>query len=421
MLICSVGTEVFYRDPDTGVFFEDSGWSRSLDAGGRWRREEAERAAAGSVPELKLQRASEQRPHKLSFHSPAGEAGRRAVDALRAALDARGMTEDVAKVVYSGGTDVDVLAAGAGKGRALEAVREEARRAVLATALAAGGDGASSSSFLPAGLQVNGDSGNDAELFEVEGARGCVVANAHEELRAWYEAWRARGGEQAAGGGGGGEGGGGDKSVAAAHAAALPRVHLASEPCSGGVLEVLGRFGTADAVARLEDAEAGDAARAEELRAARRLVVAGLSSAAAARAPTGGATALLADGREVPLRAWAEGAAAAAAADAARQQEHQWVDRLRTRHVADGCVLATFETWSGGGGEGGGGGSQSASAAPAWRRRPAVRLTTALLRRRRTEGTESGCEMEVVHVREGAIEPGATATERLAALVSGGE
>lgn len=34
--------------------------------------------------------------------------------------------------------------------------------------------------------QVNGDSGNDVALFEVEGVRGCVVANAHPELQAWH-------------------------------------------------------------------------------------------------------------------------------------------------------------------------------------------------------------------------------------------
>jgi hypothetical protein len=71
-------------------------------------------------------------------------------------------------------------------------------------------------------LKVNGDSGNDIELFEVPGVRGCVVANAHPELRQFAEA---------------------------AVAAGSTHINIATQPCAGGIVQTLLHFGSAPAVA----------------------------------------------------------------------------------------------------------------------------------------------------------------------------
>jgi hypothetical protein len=47
-----------------------------------------------------------------------------------------------------------------------------------------------SHTFHPHASQVSGDSGNDKELFLVPGVLGCVVSNAHPELRAFAESYR---------------------------------------------------------------------------------------------------------------------------------------------------------------------------------------------------------------------------------------
>ncbi len=68
---------------------------------------------------------------------------------------------------------MDLLAEGAGKGAALRFLLGRLRAAGLEPAAG--------------GVVVAGDSGNDVELFQVGGARGCVVANAFPELRHWAQ------------------------------------------------------------------------------------------------------------------------------------------------------------------------------------------------------------------------------------------
>ena len=186
---------------------------------------------------------------------------------LEAALAAAGVG---AKVIYSGSADVDVLAPGAGKGRALEFLLRQLTAAVEASPNGGGGGGRSGGGKesaappLPGGVQVNGDSGNDAELFLVPGARGCVVANAHPELLAFAREERARRRQQAQrqqqgagqqqqdgqqqqqqqqkeedGANGGDEIG--DTSFG---------IYLARQPCAGAIVEALEAFGSVAAARR---------------------------------------------------------------------------------------------------------------------------------------------------------------------------
>lgn len=207
VLVCSVGTEILVAGEPLRA------WEAHLDGGG-WDRARA-LAAAGRVEGLEPQRASEQRPHKISFKVRGkdgwdkDETVRQLEQTLRKELAAtpkdksdasdgearkddddksdatagephgRGSSEAAAggapssppssvwyRVVYSGGEDLDILPSRASKGHALAFLLDqlEARSGHRPSALA------------------SGDSGNDVELFRVPGVFGCAVANAHPEL-----------------------------------------------------------------------------------------------------------------------------------------------------------------------------------------------------------------------------------------------
>uniref|UniRef100_A0A383VZ45 Sucrose-phosphatase n=1 Tax=Tetradesmus obliquus TaxID=3088 RepID=A0A383VZ45_TETOB len=203
VLICSVGSEIFYRTPD-GSLLPDKAWEAYLDQG--WDRAAVQKLAA-KYPQLAPQVASEQRRHKLSFHLQRStpEADEAVLQGLREGLAAAGLA---AKVIYSGGVDVDVLAQGAGKGKALEFILKQLQEA---------------GAYPPDGVQVNGDSGNDIELFQVPGVRGCVVSNAHPELRSWATA---------------------ALDASTGGSATPATLHLAQQPCAGGIVEALLLFGS---------------------------------------------------------------------------------------------------------------------------------------------------------------------------------
>eukprot|EP00271_Cylindrocystis_brebissonii_P010426 TRINITY_DN2660_c0_g1_i1.p1 TRINITY_DN2660_c0_g1~~TRINITY_DN2660_c0_g1_i1.p1 ORF type:complete len:425 (+),score=58.93 TRINITY_DN2660_c0_g1_i1:135-1409(+) len=159
ILIMSVGTEIVYGD----TMEADTGWVELLDRG--WDREMIMKEAR-KLPSLKFQAENEQRPHKISFEATEEEAPG-IIDALSKSLTDAGLQ---LKFIFSGGRDLDILPREAGKGGALKYLLHKFKA-----------EGRS-----PRDVLACGDSGNDAELFEVDGAKGVIVANAMDELVQWY-------------------------------------------------------------------------------------------------------------------------------------------------------------------------------------------------------------------------------------------
>jgi sucrose-phosphate synthase len=147
--IVDVGTRLMLPD-GTGGWRACADYARTLDTD--WDRE----AVAATLAPLGVtaQPAATAGPHKISFYGGAADAGR-----IRAALSAAGLA---ARVIFSHGRLIDVLAPTGGKAQAIAAYA--ARRGLtLADCIAAG------------------DSGNDADMLAACG-HAIVVGNAGGEL-----------------------------------------------------------------------------------------------------------------------------------------------------------------------------------------------------------------------------------------------
>jgi sucrose phosphatase-like protein len=149
-LLCDVGTEI-YEGSD---YRRDDAWTRHIDR--QWDRLEVARALA-TIPHLFQQ--SRQFEFKQSYHL-----FRKAdivIPEIHKRLDEIGIAH---KVVYSSGTDLDIIPERAGKGAAVEYLRKRLRTR-------------------PRNVLVAGDSGNDIELLSA-GFLAVVVGNHKSELNA---------------------------------------------------------------------------------------------------------------------------------------------------------------------------------------------------------------------------------------------
>lgn len=188
IVVMSVGTEIAYGDS----LVPDLYWEQYMNH--KWDRKIVTEETS-KFPELVLQSETEQRPHKVSFFVDKAKASQ-VIKVLQGRLEERKLDF---KIIYSGGVALDVLPRRAGKGQALEYLMKKFEA-----------DGK-----IPNNTLVCGDSGNDAELFTVQGVYGVMVINAQEELLEWH-AQNAKNNE---------------------------KILHASERCASGIIQAIGHFG----------------------------------------------------------------------------------------------------------------------------------------------------------------------------------
>lgn len=181
-LIAAVGTEIYLNGSDS----PNSAWSEQLSQG--WNRDLIV-ATTAHFADLVPQPDSEQRPFKVSFHLTEALAAE-VIPRLEALLQEQRLAT---KLIYSTGSDLDILPFKSDKGLAVQFLR-------------------SSWGIAPEQTVVCGDSGNDIALFKVE-AQGIIVGNASAELLQWH------------------------------HGNPANNRYLAQAACAGGILEGLRHFG----------------------------------------------------------------------------------------------------------------------------------------------------------------------------------
>lgn len=149
ILICSVGTEIYYG-PNLRI---DKGWQQHISQ--HWQPEQI-KEALNSLKFLTFQEAEGQRSHKISYYL---EDKDDRLSIVNETLEFEGLQ---CRVVYSHGQFLDILPLKASKGKAIDYVRYKYE-------------------FSPRNVMVAGDSGNDEDMISGH-SRGLVVKNYNGEL-----------------------------------------------------------------------------------------------------------------------------------------------------------------------------------------------------------------------------------------------
>ena len=149
VLICSVGTEMYYG-PDMRM---DKGWKQHISL--NWKPELIKETLA-KFDFLVFQEAEGQRSHKISYYL---ENKDDRLHRIKVALDEQKIR---CQVIFSHNQFLDILPIRASKGKAVSYLRYKYE-------------------FLPRHVMVAGDSGNDADMLQGN-SRALIVGNHSEEL-----------------------------------------------------------------------------------------------------------------------------------------------------------------------------------------------------------------------------------------------